>query len=294
MKDIIKVAAVNFFPETKDINLSKMESFIKRASEKNIDLLLFPEMCLTGYDMYIDETISRTEKILMAETLSGPSVKRIESLSIKYGMFIIFGMPEQDGFLLFNSAVVTGPEGIIGSYRKIHPFGPELTWCEKGDTPFMFDTPWGRIGIGICYDTYQFPEIMRYCTYKGCRLYLNPTALPEETDKEGSRAAFLDYYRPMLEYGTLCNTIFIASSNLTGRDRFSTFGGGSVIIGPRPSEFYETQVMTYGGDFDCIYEGIYDAELDLSAASRRLCIPRRQSGTPDFRPDIYRRMYEEE
>lgn len=293
MKDIINVGTVNFFPRSKKENLAEMERYIRLAAERNVDLLLFPEMCLTGYDMYIDESVSQSDKVMCAETLSGPSVKRIEALSKQYGMYIVFGMPQQDGFILYNSAVVTGPDGLIDSYRKIHPFGPELNWCEKGDTPFSFDTPWGKIGIGICYDTYQFPEIMRYHVYNGCRLYLNPTALLEEKDKEGSREAFLAYYRPLLEYGVLCNTIYIASANLTGKDRINTFGGGSVIIGPKPTEFFETQVKTYAGDYDNVYEGLFQAEIDLSLAARRLCIPRRQSGTPDFRPEIYRKMYEE-
>lgn len=294
MKDKLRIAVVNMTPGSKKANLLKMESLIQDAYLNQVEMLLFPEMCLTGYDMYISPDVSQDKKIEMAETLDGPSVKRIEKLAEKYNMYIIFGMPEQEGFLLFNSAVVIGPNGIIGSYRKIHPFGPELDWCEKGDKPFIFDTPWGKVGLGICYDTYQFPELLRYYTYKGCRLYLNPTALLEETSKEGSRDAFLKYYTTALEYAVMCNTVYVASSNLTGCDITNTFGGASVIIGPAETPFYETYPKTYVGNYNSQEEGLFYGSIDLSLATRRLCIPRRQSGTPDFRPDLYAGFYKED
>lgn len=291
MKDNIRIATVCMRSEGKEANLKKMEKYI---SSSDADLILFPEMCLTGYDMYIDETVSYEEKLQMAEGLDGPSCRRLEALAKEKGIYIVFGMAERKEDILFNSAAAIGPDGIIGAYRKIHPFGPENNWCKKGEKPFIFDTPWGPVGIGICYDTYQFPELMRYYVYKGCRLYLNPTALLEEVDKEGSRQAFLDYYKPLLDYGVLCNTIYIASSNLTGKDRLNTFGGGSVVIGPKRSEFFETQIKTYAGDYDNMKEGIFTADIDLSLATRRLCIPRRQTGEPDFRPQTYIKFYEEE
>ena len=73
-------------------------------------------------------------------------------------MYIIFGMSEkrsEDAEDLYNSAVVLGPNGLVGSYQKIHPFGTENLWCKKGEDPFIFDTEWGPIGLGICYDSYR-------------------------------------------------------------------------------------------------------------------------------------------
>lgn len=176
----------------------------------------------------------------MAETINGPSCAYIAKTAKKYGIYIVFGLAEKtddDGEKVYNSAVAIGPDGVIGSYKKMHPFDSENKFFTKGDTPFMFDTQWGPISIGICYDTYQFPELMRHYVAKGSRLYLNPTAVVEEYSKNESRQAFIDYYAPTLEYGVLCNTIFIASANLTGFDDVNYFGGGSAIIGPKITPF---------------------------------------------------------
>lgn len=63
----------------------------------------------------------------------------------------------------------------------------------------MFETPWGPVGIEICYDSYQFPELMRYYVSKGMRLYLNPTAEFEQVELAGSR----DNRQETLELATI-------------------------------------------------------------------------------------------
>lgn len=290
--DIVNVGVVNFKVKTGDVkhNLKRIKEFSVSAAKRGADIILFPELCLTGYDIYINENISKEKKIALSEVTSGPSTKAVEKIAKENDIYIVFGMAEKvnDSDKLYNSAVAIGPEGIIGAYRKIHPFDLENTWCEKGDKPFMFDTKWGPVSVGICYDTYQFPELMRYYVSKGSRLYLNPTALIEEYTKPNSREAFKNYYVPTLEYGVLSNTIFIASANLTGFDDEDFFGGGSVIIGPKISPFFETDCVCYTGDYDNCQEGVFIATIDLSLATRRLCREETYTGTPDFRPEVYR------
>jgi predicted amidohydrolase len=292
-KDIITVAVVNFQATTKDkeSNLRKVTGFAEAAAKRGADLVLFPELCMMGYEYYIDNGIEKAEKIRTAETTEGEICTRVSEVAKKYGIYIVFGMAEKktaDAQVIYNSALAIGPEGVLGSYRKIHPFEEENMWFLKGDTPFMFETPWGPISIGICYDTYQFPELMRYYVEKGSRLYLNPTALVEDIGKTGSREAFLNYYSPTLEYGVLCNTIFIASANLTAYDGSIYFGGGSAIIGPKLTPFNETDVTYYAGDKNNTQEEIILATLDLTLAKRRLCNTETCTGTADYRPDLYK------
>lgn len=294
-RDIINVAVVNFKVNAgnKEDNLRRIMEFSIAAAKRGADLVLFPEMCLTGYDYYINESTNIKEKILMAETINGSVCNSIAKIAKQYGIYIVFGMAEkleEVSETLYNSAVAIGPEGVIGSYQKIHPFDSENNWCSKGEKPFMFETPWGPISVGICYDTYQFPELMRYYVSKGSRLYLNPTAVIEEIPKEGSRQAFINYYAPTLEYGALCNTIFIASANLTGYDDKLYFGGGSAVIGPKISPFFETDIMYYAGNKDNVQVGIDIATIDLSLAKRRLCVENQCTGTPDYRPEIYKKF----
>jgi predicted amidohydrolase len=131
---------------------------------------------------------------------------------------------------------------------------------------------------------------MRHYVSKGSRLYLNPTAVIEEIPKEGSRQAFINYYAPTLEYGVLCNTIFIASANLTGFDDVNYFGGGSAVIGPKITPFFETDMTYYAGDKDNVQEGVFIATIDLSLARMRLMDDTGAAGEPDYRPELYRKF----
>lgn len=294
-KDIINIAVVNFKVEAgqKDVNLKRIKEFTISASKRGVDLILFPELSLTGYDYFINDEISLKQKCSMAEMINGPSCKSIAEAVKGNDIYVVFGMAEKvddSAEKIHNSAVVIGPDGIIGSYKKIHPFNLENKFFAKGEEPFMFETEWGPISIGICYDTFQFPELMRHCIAKGSRLYLNPTAVVEEIQMNGSRQAFIDYYAPTLEYGVLCNTIFIASANLTGFDDTSYFGGGSAIIGPRVTPFFETNVHYYAGDKDNVQEEIFITTIDLSLAKRRLMDDSGAAGEPDYRSEIYKKF----
>lgn len=294
LSHVVTVAVVNFKVSSgeKDHNLQRIIEFSIAAAKRGADIVLFPELCLMGYDYFINDQISQEQKIQMTETLEGPSCVAIEKVAKAHNIYVVFGMSEKEAgkAVLYNSAVAVGPEGLLGSYRKMHPFETESSWCVKGHEPFMFPTKWGPISIGICFDTYQFPELMRYYVGKGSRLYLNPTAVMEELPKEGSRQAFLNYYGPTLEYGVLCNTIFIASANLTGYEDTTFWGGGSAILGPKITPFYETDVTYYGGDKNNLEEGLYLATLDLSLATRRLCQDKPYTGEPDYRPNIYKQF----
>ena len=292
-EDILTIAVVNFKPDAgqKIENLRRMKGFAAAASKRGSDLILFPEMCLMGYDYYISQQLTMEEKKKSAETLDGDSAKTVAEISKKYGNYIVFGAAEyaEEKDCLYNSAFVTGPEGVIGTYRKIHPYDAENMWCEKGSEPFMFETPWGPVGIGICYDSYQFPELMRYYVSKGMRLYLNPTAEFEQVELAGSRESFLHYYST-LDYGVICNSIFIASANLVGYDMETYFAGGSCILGPKVTPFVENDVYCYGGSRDNRQETLELATIDLSLADRSLWKENKWAGEIDYRPHIYKKF----
>ena len=85
MKDIITVAVANFRVDAanKESNLSRMCGFAEAAAKRGANLILFPEMCLYGYDYYVDETIPQEEKIKTAETINGPSCDRRDHKEIR-------------------------------------------------------------------------------------------------------------------------------------------------------------------------------------------------------------------
>lgn len=118
MKDKIKVALAQISSrrEDKDANFQKIEKLTVKASEQGADLVIFPEMSLTGY-------VIHDQAYEMAETIPGPAVAKAETLAKKTGMHLIFGMPElseKTQATLFNTAVFVGPKGLIGKYRKMY------------------------------------------------------------------------------------------------------------------------------------------------------------------------------
>jgi hypothetical protein len=80
----------------------------------------------------------------------------------QYDVYAVFGMPERDGEHVYNSAAVCMPDGTVKGYRKIHLPGNEINWAERGEDPLLFNTPWGPVGVGICYDIFEYPELARY------------------------------------------------------------------------------------------------------------------------------------
>lgn len=296
--DIINVAVVNFRVASgqKDVNLKRMMDMSRAASRRGADLIVFPELALMGYGMFIDESIPQEEKIKVSETVDGPSVKAMEQVAKEEGMYIIFGMSEkleENADKIYNSAVVLGPEGLIGAYQKIHPYGSENMCFARGEKPFMFDTKWGPLSLGICYDNYQFPELTRYYVWKGSRLHLNPTFAAQEVPNENAHKAFIRCYAPHLEYLVLTSSIYIASSNITGWDSMCYGGGGSMVIGPKTNEFEEVEVTTYIGDAADQQAKIFIGTIDLSLANRHQCSDNPWGGGPDYRPEIYKKLFNE-
>ena len=288
-KDVVTLAAINFHAVWGDKarNLERIKGYIVAAAKQGADIIVFPEMALTGYDVDLKKEGKMQKE--NAETIPGPSTSEIAKLTQKYGVYVALGMPERDKKnpdIIYNSAAVIGPKGVIGSYHKIHPYKPELKWCRKGKKPFVFDTPWGLIGVGICYDSYRFPELARYYAALGARVYLNLTAIFEFRGWE-------DYYKHTLASRSIENSMFVVSANLVGKDLKSYFPGGSLIMGPA----LNSRIKTYAGPADK-EEQIVMATVDLSYSdSARTSAPlftkNPISGTPDWRPKIYIKMLED-
>lgn len=282
-EDIVSIAAVNFQPKWGDKadNLRRIKGYIRSAAKQGADIIVFPETALTGYGVKDDYPEMQH---LNAETVPGASTIEIAELTMEYGVYVVLGMPERDlsdTSVIYNSAAVIGPEGVIGAYRKIHPAAKESLWATKGSEPMMFDTPWGPVGVGICYDSYCFPELVRHYTALGSRIYLNPTAIH---NVEG----WQDLYYTTLKSRSLENGTFVVSSNLVGQDLDSYFPGGSMIVGPTNhigSEYKAEPVEDK--------EAIVLATLDLSQAGGLLPTLFEENpltGVPDWRPDVYIKM----
>ncbi len=291
--DIIKAAAVSLKAEygCKKANLEKMTYFTEQAKAQGCNIVVFPELCTTGYDIFTEEETAPKEKAAFCEAADGESVSLIKALAKKLNIYITFGFGESFKGSYYNSAAIISPKEDIYIYRKIHLFGREGLFFSRGKSPVIVNTPWGKTAVGICYDTYNFPELLRYYAYKGARLYLNPTAMAYENDTPQARGSFCSYYKTTLEYNVINTGMFIVSSNLTGIDRVSVFGGGSVVMGVGDGVFKRPYAKYYAGDISCEDEGIFAAQLDLSLHNPRLFVPSKITGDIDFQPRLYNSFY---
>jgi len=224
MESKIKIALVqmNCKREDKAKNLTKIEQTVIKAKRQAADLVIFPELSLTGY-------VVRDQIYELAETIPGPSTKAIENIAKKTKVHIVFGMPElseKAQATIYNAAVFVGPEGVIGKYRKMylptHSVFEEKRYFRPGYQTAAFDTELGKIGLIICYDVF-FPEVSRLTRLKGAQLIVCISASP------ATRRAF---FETLTVARAIENTAFLAYVNLVGIEDGLQFWGGSRLVGP--------------------------------------------------------------
>ena len=215
----LALAQIDITLGDKAANLAQAEPLIARAADAGADLILFPELWTTGYDL--------PRAAELAEPIpDGPTPRQLRAWSAAYGLWIGGSMLEsgEDG-RIFNAAALFGPEGqTLGPYRKIHRFGPmaEDRWLEAGCEPGLFDPPWGKMGMAICYDL-RFPELFRSYALAGARLILLPSEWPHPR---------LHHWRTLVQARAIENACFVAAVNRVGRDRANAFCGHSMAVGP--------------------------------------------------------------
>ena len=208
----------------KERNLKQISERAAKARKKNVDLLVFPELHLTGYTM-------RDEVSHLAESIPGPSTRKVESLAREHGVHIIFGMPEESEVkgVIHNTAVFVGPKGLIGRYRKIHlpthSVFEERRYYRPGQEAPVFKTVIGTIGLNICYDLY-FPELPRLQALQGAQLVVCISASP------GLRRRFFEEF---CLSRAMENAVYLAYVNRVGIEEGLQFWGGSRVIAPNGS-----------------------------------------------------------
>ena len=172
MSSNIKVGFLQTQPEfgAVEANLSQAKSL---WGERKSDLLVLPELFSTGYQFQ-----SLAEARSLSETIpDGTTTRFLIDWSRDSGLTIVAGLAEQDGKTLYNSAVIVGPKGLIGKFRKAHIFDSENNFFQQGDLPFtVFDAGFAKIGIMICFD-WRFPETARTLALQGADIIAHPSNL---------------------------------------------------------------------------------------------------------------------
>jgi len=184
----------------KDENLKKVSSALKNIE---LDLLVLPEFFATGYQF-----VSADEVREISEPIQGGfTTEYLSDLSREKGLYIVAGLPEKDGDAFYNSAVLTGPEGFIGTYRKTHLFFEEKLYFSPGNTGFqVWNTRVGHLGIMICFDWF-FPESIRALALLGAEIIAHPSNL------------VLPYCPQAMPVRCLENRVFAITANRIGSER---------------------------------------------------------------------------
>ncbi len=165
----VSTAAVAQFAPSDEAaaNLEVVRELAEEAKKaEGADILVFPELALTGLG----------EPAKTAEVITGPTVSAFVRIAMRLRMYLVAGFAEQDGERLYNSAVLAGPEGLVGSYRKTHLSQQDRGWASQGDEWKWFDLPIGRVGLVIGHDA-LYPEAIRCLAIKGCDFVVAPSAI---------------------------------------------------------------------------------------------------------------------
>src|SRR5437870_8255194 len=228
----MRVAVAQIEPKLaeKERNLEACLARLDAAAAEGAELLVLPECALPGYMFE-----SAEEALPFAEEIPGPLTETLERESRRLGMHVACGLLERDGDALRNSAVLVGPDGLVGTYRKSHlPFLGVDRFVVPGDELRVYDTPLGRIGIEICYDL-RFPEVTRTLALKGADMVAHPTNFPMAAKVQTelitvARAAE--------------NRIYLLTANRCGKERWGEFCGRSQIVDPFGVRLAETDEYT--------------------------------------------------
>jgi len=272
----MRVAVAQVEPKLgeKDHNLAMCFARLEEAAAAGADLAVFPECAIPGY-MWD----SAEEALPYAEEIPGPTTEAFERECARLNIHAITGLLERDNGTLYNAAILVGPEGLIGSYRKTHlPFLGVDRFVTPGDELKVFDTAIGRIGLIICYDL-RFPEATRTLALAGADIVALPTNFPMAARLQceiiaPARAAE--------------NRIYLLVANRVGKERWGEFCGRSQIVDPFGNRLAETDVTS---------ETLLVADVDLDKARDKDYVVPGEYELYLFghrRPDLYGALVEEQ
>jgi predicted amidohydrolase len=276
-ESIVQIACCQMEPYVgkKFDNLKKSIEMITEAASNGANLIVLPELCNSGY---VFET--REEAFALSENIpSGESCKSWSNVCEKLGVHIVAGINERSGDLLYNSSVVLGPNGYVGTFRKVHLWNEENLFFEPGDLGFpVFKTPIGRISCHICYDSW-FPESYRLAALQGADIVCVSTNWVPIPGQDKNREAMAN----ILVMGAAhVNSVFIAAADRIGTERGQPFIGQSIIA--------NYTGWPIGGPASRDKEEIIYAEANLSDARRKRNWTEYNQPLRDRRKDVYGEM----
>lgn len=274
---VVTVACIQMEPTVgeKERNIRRSLEMIEEAAGHDARLIVLPELCNSGYVFE-----NREEAFALSEEVpGGETTAAWAAIAERLGLHIVAGINEREGDLLYNSAIVVGPQGHVGTFRKLHLWNEENLFFEPGNLGMpVFRTPVGRISCNICYDSW-FPESFRLAALQGADIVCVPTNwVPIPGQKEGERAMA----NMLVMAAAHSNSVFIAAADRIGAERGQPFEGQSLIV--------SYTGWPIGGPASKDAEEIIYAEVNLSDARRKRNWNEYNQPLRDRRTDVYGEM----
>ncbi|MFH1686523.1 MAG: nitrilase-related carbon-nitrogen hydrolase [bacterium] len=263
----MKIGYLQFEPRLGDnqANYDRVAALLPGAAEA--DLIVLPELANSGYNF-----TSRHMAEASAESAEdGPLVSLLTKAAAEHDLHVVAGMNERDGDVLYNSAVLVGPHGLVGKYRKTHLFWNEKDLFAPGDLGLpVFDIGPARIGMLICFD-WIFPETWRVLALTGADIVCHPSNL-----------VIPGLCQKSVPVQALCNGVFAITANRIGTEGDLTFTGRSIIADPRGEILAQAPAAK---------ESTAVVEIDINGARDKSITPRNDR-LADRRPELYRSLTE--
>lgn len=242
-KVMVSSVQMRCIPYDKEANLKHAEELVADAASKGAKLIVLPELFSTGYRVELKDRE-------LSEPIPGETTDWMVNLAAKYDVYLVGAILEAaENGSVYDTAVLAGPEQVIGTHRKMHLWGDESLRFRHGDQISVFKLPFATVGLLICYEI-GFPEMSRIQVQKGADILVYTSAFGKARYyvwDTASRSRALE------------NGAFVVACNRCGQDSDTVFGGLSRVVAP------DTTLLASAGADE---EAVVCAEIDLSATTR--------------------------
>jgi N-carbamoylputrescine amidase len=269
----VAAAATDSQPGALEQNLEKIGDWTQRAAAEGAQLVLFPELSLSGFipnhptgnhETWLRLALGEARRLAIA--LDSRPIETLRAIAARHDVLISVGTLEDAGNVLYNTQLLVGPEGLLGTWRKMHVPMFEMPFYNGGSMPRVVQTRLGRIGANICFDV-LIPESTRLLAVQNVEIVLFPFAADPPPP---TAAGWAQWAAPAIRARAVENGVFGVACNYVGHVECAgvkqDFPGGGLIVSARGEPLAEWNAETG----QC---GLIVADLDAADLQRARAEP---------------------